>query len=105
MEEGSKKNKVKQARKQCLEVGGRKCNDEELENEFVHWIYKKRKKMWHVSRKMIAWKAKSIFDKESNDIATQNSFAASRGWCEKFMGGTGSISEEKQQLLKKTHPT
>lgn len=41
--------------------------------------------MLHVSRKMIMWKAKNIFDEKSEDPAIKDSFVASRGWCEKFM--------------------
>ena len=41
--------------------------------------------MLHVSRKMIMWKAKSIFDAKNEDPATKDSLVASRGWCEKFI--------------------
>ena len=41
--------------RQCLDGGGRKCIDENLEEDLVHWIYEKRSKMLHVSRKMIMW--------------------------------------------------
>ena len=41
--------------------------------------------MLHVSREMIPWKAKSMFNEENDDPAIQDSFVASRGWCEKFM--------------------
>ena len=62
----------------------RKCVNEELEENLVHWVYDERSKMLHVSHKMM-WKAKSIFNKKKNYPATQDSFVASRGWCEKFM--------------------
>ena len=41
--------------------------------------------MLHVSRKMITWKTKSIFNRKNNNPAIKDSFVASRGWCEKFM--------------------
>ena len=41
--------------------------------------------MPHVSRKMITWKGKSIFNKKNHGPAIKDSFVASRGWCEKFM--------------------
>ena len=87
MEEGSLK-KVTQARREHLERRGKKYDHEELEDKVVHWIYEKRNKMLHVSRKMMSdlWKAKRTFDKKkNNDPAT--------------------LSEEKPQLIKKTHPT
>ena len=45
--------KETKASRQCLEGGGRKCIDEELEDELVHWIYEQTSKILHVSRKMI----------------------------------------------------
>ena len=39
--------------RQRLDGGGRKCINENLEQDLVHWIYEKRSKMLHVSRKMI----------------------------------------------------
>ena len=77
--------KSSKSNRERLDGGGRKCIDEDLEEDLVHWIYEKRSKMLHVSRKMIMWKAKSIFDAKNEDPATKDSFAASRGWCETFM--------------------
>ena len=71
--------------RQRLGGGGRKCIDENLEEHLIHWIYEKRSKMLQVSRKMIMWKAKSIFNEKNDDPAIKDSFVASRGWCEKFM--------------------
>ena len=42
--------------RQRLDGGGRKCIDENLDEDVVHWIYEKRSKMLHVIRKMIMWK-------------------------------------------------
>ena len=39
--------------RQRLDGGGRKCIDENLEQDLVHWIYEKRSKMLRVSRKMV----------------------------------------------------
>ena len=52
--------KIKTARssRQKLEGGGRKCTDEDLEEDLVIWIYEQRSKMLHVSRKMIMFEAK-----------------------------------------------
>ena len=39
--------------RQRFDGGGRKCIDENLEQDLVHWIYEKRSKMLRVSRKMV----------------------------------------------------
>ena len=82
---GIEKIKATKSKRQRLDGGGRKCNDEDLEEDLVSWIYEKRNKMLHVSRKMIMWKVKSIFDEKNEDPAIKESFVASCGWCEKFM--------------------
>ena len=47
--------KIKSAKpnRQGLDGGGRKCIHENLEEDLVHWVYEKRSKMLHISRKMI----------------------------------------------------
>ena len=50
--------KFTKTNRQRLNGGGRKCANENLEEDLVHWIYEKRRKMLHVSRKLIMWKAK-----------------------------------------------
>ena len=77
-------NTVKVNRKR-LDGGGRNCLDAELEEEVACWVYSMRQKMLHVSRKMIMFKAKKIFDDKTTDPASRDAFVASRGWCEKFM--------------------
>ena len=52
--------------------------------------------MLHVSRKMIMFKAKKIFDDKTTDPASRDAFVASRGWCEKFLRRHGF------SLLRKT---
>ena len=54
--------------------------DEELEERLVLWIYEKRNNMLHISRKMIMFKAKKMYDEKNKDQATQEGFTASRGW-------------------------
>ena len=56
--------KSTKSNRQRLDGGGRKWVDEELEENLVHWVYDQRSKMLHVSRKMIMWKAKSIFNEK-----------------------------------------
>ena len=67
-----------------LDGGGRNCLDAELE-EVACWVYSMHQKMLHVSRKMIMFKAKKIFDDKTTDPVSRDAFVASRGWCEKFM--------------------
>ena len=93
--------KSSKSNRQRLDGGGRKCIDEDLEEDLVHWIYEKRSKMLHVSRKMIMWKAKSIFDAKNEDPATKDSFVASRGWCEKFMQRHGFSLRRKITTAQK----
>ena len=57
--------------------------------------------MLHVSRKMIMWKAKSIFDAKNEDPTTKDSFVASRGWCEKFMQRPGFSYRRKTTTAQK----
>ena len=45
--------KATKSKRERLDGGGRKCIDADLEEDLVHWIYEKRSKMLHVSRKMI----------------------------------------------------
>ena len=51
--------------------------------------------MLHVSRKMIMFKAKKIFDDKTTGPATRDAFVASRGWCEKFMRRHGFLLRQK----------
>ena len=57
--------------------------------------------MLRVSRKMIMWKAKCIFDAKNVDPATKDSFVASRGWCEKFMRRHGFSFRRKTRTAEK----
>ena len=93
--------KSTKSNRQRLDGGGRECIDEDLEEDLVHWIYEKQSKMLHVSRKMIMWKAKSIFDAKNEDPATKYSFVASCGWCEKFMRRHGFSLRRKTTTAQK----
>ena len=66
--------KIKTAKssRQKLEGGGRKCIDEDLEENLVIWIYEQRSKILHVSRKMIMFKANKMFDEKNDDPATRD---------------------------------
>ena len=64
--------------------GGRNCSDAELEEEVACWVYSMHQKMLHISRKMIMFKGKNIFDDKTTDPVSRDAFVASRGWGEKF---------------------
>ena len=69
-----------------VEGGGRKFTNNELEDEVLNWIHRRREKMLRVSRKLIMFKAKPIFDEKCGDYeALKESFVASNGWLVKFM--------------------
>ena len=57
--------------------------------------------MLHVSRKMIMWKAKSIFNEKNDDFAVKDSFVANRGWYEKFMRRHGFTLKRKTTTAQK----
>ena len=45
-----------------LDGAGRKLSDESLEEELLRWIHEGRARMLRVSRKLVMFKAKSIYD-------------------------------------------
>ena len=73
--------------KRCrLDGGGRKVTDVELEEEVLNWIHERRANMLRVSRKLIMFKAKAIYDEKcGNNEALKDGFIASNGWLVKFM--------------------
>ena len=93
------KKKVTHKKRQCLEL--RKYNDEELEDELVHWIYEKRNKILHVRRKTFMWKATNIFDEKNDDLGTRDWFFASPSWCEKLMRRHGLSLRRKNTTAQK----
>ena len=87
--------KETKASRQCLEGRGRKCIDEELEDELVHWIYEQRSKMLHISRKMIMWKAKIMFDEKTTILPLEIRLLLAAGGVKNLCEDMGSLSEEK----------
>ena len=79
------------------------CIDEDLEEDLVHWIYEKQSKMLHVSRKMIMWKAKSIFDTKMKILPPKIPLLLVVDGVRSLCEDTGSLFEEKLQLLRKIH--
>ena len=76
---------TKKSTRKRLDGGGRKPMIVEIEENLLEWIYERRSKMLHVSRKMIRIKAKAMFDEKTDDPAVKESFVASSGWIQNFM--------------------
>lgn len=89
--------------RQRLDGGGRKCINENLEQDLVHWIYEKRSKMLHVSRKMIMWKAKSIFNEIATVLSSKICLLLLVDGVKSLRKVMGCLYEEKLQLLKRIH--
>ena len=69
-----------------VDAGGRKHTDVEVEEEALSWIQQRRSSMLHVSRKLIMFKAKSIYNEKCGDNEELKAgFNASDGWLTKFM--------------------
>ena len=69
-----------------VEGGGYKLTDNELEDEVPNWIHRRRENMPRISRKLVMFKAKAIFDEKcGDDEALKESFNASNVWLVKFM--------------------
>ena len=73
------------SKKKRLSGGGRKVTSEYLEETLLIWIHERRSRMLHVSRKMIMYKAKALFDNGNSDPSALDAFVVSRGWLQKFM--------------------
>ena len=69
-----------------LDGDGRKLTDVELEDEVLSWRQQRRSTMLRVSRKLIMFNAKSIYDERcGNNEELKAGFVASNGWLRKFM--------------------
>ena len=76
---------TKKSTRKRLDGGGPKPMIVEIEENLLEWIYEKRSKMLHVSRKMIRIKAKAMFDKKTDEPAVKESFVACSGWLQNFI--------------------
>ena len=69
-----------------VDGGGWKLTDVELEEEVLSWIQQRGSNMLRVSRKLIMFKAKSIYNEKYGDSEELKAgFVASNGWFPKFM--------------------
>ena len=84
------------AKRQCLDGGGKKVTDNELE-----WIFDRRDKGFRVSRKLIQLKARE-FQKENSAIdSARTELIFSNGWVQKFMARNGLALSDVQLRPKK----
>ena len=84
-----------------LDRGGTNCLNAELEEEGACWVYSMGQKMLHVSRKLIMFKEKKLFDDKTTNPARRDAFVASRRWCEKFMRHHGFSLRRKATTAQK----
>ena len=68
-----------------LPGAGRPFKCESLEEALSEWVADRRARSLQVSRKMIQWKAKELFQKTPTDEKQDLNFSASDGWLSGFM--------------------
>ena len=86
-----------EARKKIV-GGGRKAFDEELEEVVLDWIFSRRANGLRVSRKLIRYKAKNIYNDKNPE--ENDKFMASPGWVDKFMARHG-LSLRRKTVAQK----
>ena len=92
-----KKIKSTKSNRQRLDGGGRKCIDENLEDDLVAWNYKKRSKMFHVR------KPKAFLTTIAMILPSKARLLLVVDGVKSLCKVMGSHSEEKLQLLRRIH--
>ena len=88
-----------------LDGDGRKLTDVELEDEVLSWRQQRRSNMLRVSRKLIMFNAKSIYDERFGDNEELKAgFVASNGWLRKFMK-RNNLSMQIRTTIAQKHPS
>ena len=86
--------------------GGRKLINAELEEEVLSWIPQRRSNMLRVSREVIIFKAKSIYDEKWGDNEELKAgFVANNGWLTKFMNRDSLSMRRRTTIAQKDLPT
>ena len=85
-----------------VDGGGRKLTDVELEEEVLRWIQQRRSNVLRVSRKLIMFKAKSIYNEKCGDSEELKAgFVASNGWLTKFMKRNNLSMQRRTTIAQK----
>ncbi|PFX13259.1 Pogo transposable element with KRAB domain [Stylophora pistillata] len=77
-----------------LEGAGRKPFDEDIEESLLQWVHGRRSNTLRVARKMIANKAKFLYEEKCKKEMPP-SFVASSGWLQRFMSRHGLAIRRK----------
>ena len=87
-----------------VDGGGQKLTDVELE-EVLSWIQQRRWNMLRASRKLIIFKAKSIYNEKcGNNEELKAGFVVSNGWLMKFMKWN-SLSMRRRKTIAQKDPS
>ena len=87
-----------------VDVGGRKLTDVELEEEVLCWIQQRRSNMICVSRKLIMFKAKAVYNEKcSKNEELKAGFVGSNGWLTKFMKRNNLSMRRGTTIAQKNH--
>ena len=88
-----------------VDGGGRKLTDVELEEEVLSWMQQRRSNMLRVSRKLIMFKARSIYHEKCGDNEElKAAFVASKGWLTKSMKRS-NLSMQRQTTIAQKDPS
>ena len=88
-----------------VDGGGRKLTNVELEEEVLSWIQQRRSNMLRVSRKLVMFKAKSIYNEKCGDNEEfKAGFVASNDWPMKFMK-RNNLSMRRRTTIAQKDPS
>ena len=83
------------SKRKRLEGAGRKPFDEDIEESLLQWVHERCSDGLRVSRKMIANKAKFLYEEKCKEKEMPPSFVASSGWLQRFMSRHGLAIRRK----------
>ena len=86
---------VARSKRKQLKGAGRKPFNEDIEESLLQWVYGRCSNGPRVSRKMIANKAKFLYEEKCKEKEMPPLFAASFGWLQRFMSRYGLAIRRK----------
>ena len=93
---------VTKPKRSRVDGGGRKLTDACLEEDILQWLHGRHSRMLTISRKLIIFKAKSLYDEKcGEDNPLKDGFVVSRGWLEKFMKRNNLSCRHKTSIAQK----